>query len=111
MANWDNLKDEITYNIDSNFEDIQLLFLSGKITKMYQLVKRSPTKVSKLLGINYEAYHSKLQNPEKFTLFHINVMAYAFRIDPDIINNIIQKEISNKVKAKVKKFEEKKKLD
>jgi len=108
MANWDILKDEYANNLDPNFEDIQSLFLSGKINKMYQLVKRSPTKVSKLLGINYEAYHSKLQNPEKFTIFHINVMAYAFRIDPDIIHNVIQKEIKDKVKVRVKKFEEKK---
>ena len=104
MANWNISKADNEIPIDPNFEDIQTLFLSGKISKMYQLVKRSPTKVAKLLGINYEAYHNKLSNPEKFTVFHINTMAYAFRIDPNIIHDVIQKEIQDKVKVKVKDF-------
>lgn len=75
---------------------------------MYQLVNRSPTKIAELLGINYDSYHDKLQNPEKFTTFHINTMAYVFKIDPNIINDIIQKEILEKVIAKVSKFEKRK---
>lgn len=106
MSNWEIFKEEKSDFLDSNFEDIQSLFLSDKIKNMYQLVKRSPTKIAKLLGINYEAYHVKLLNPEKFTVFQINVMAYAFQIDPNIIHNIIQKEIAVKVKEKVKTFEE-----
>jgi hypothetical protein len=106
MAEWGF--ENITF-IDSKFEDIHILFLSGKITTMYQLVSRSPTKVAKLLGINYDSYHSKLKNPENFTEYHINTLAYAFKIDPDLIHNIIQKEIREKVVAKVAEFEKRKK--
>jgi len=105
MGNWNLPNDE--HSFDPNFEDIQTLFLSGRITTMYQLVKRSPTKIAKLLGVNYEAYHNKLSNPEKFTEFQINLMALAFRIDPDIIHNVIQKEIVGKVKDRLKIFYEK----
>lgn len=109
MANWDIFNDNNTHPIDPKFEDIQTLFLSGRITSMYQLVKRSPTKVAKLLGINYESYHHKLSNPENFTEYHINLMAYAFRIDPNIIHDVIQKQIIEKVKIKLELFLEKKK--
>jgi len=33
-------------------------------------------------------------------------MAYAFRVDPNIIHDVIQIEIQDKVKAKVKNFGE-----
>jgi len=108
MANWDTIEKDGERNpINYRFEDIQSAFLTGKISTMYKLVKRSPTKVAELLGMNYDSYHGKLLNPEKFTVLHINVMAFAFGIDPDLIHNIIQKEIKEKIKAKVKIFENK----
>ncbi|RQO74524.1 hypothetical protein DBR43_03795 [Pedobacter sp. KBW06] len=108
MAKWENmLEDDESSFVDPKFEDIQSLFLAGKIKKMYQLVKRSPTKIAELLGINYDSYHTKLMNPEKFTTLHINTMAYVFKIDPNIINDVIQSETLEKVMLKVKNFEEK----
>lgn len=106
MANWENmLEDDESNFVDPKFEDIQSLFLTGKIKKMYQLVKRSPTKIAELLGINYDSYHTKLVSPEKFTTLHINTMAYVFKIDPNIINDIIQKETLEKVLLKVKSYD------
>ena len=90
--------------MDPDFISIRSLFLSGSISKMYQLVKHSPTKVSKLLGLNYDAYHTKLVQPEKFSILHINVLAYAVKIDPMIIFEIIQKETSSRVREKYQKF-------
>jgi hypothetical protein len=104
MAEWELFKGNILDKIDSEFENIQSLILSGKIEKMYQLVDRSPNKVAKLLGLNYNSYHDKLRNPEKFTTLHVNTMAFAFRIDPDTIHNIIQKEITSKVVKKFARF-------
>lgn len=108
MANWEKFKNEEEGDfIDPKFEDIQSLFLAGKIKNLYQLVKRSPTRIADLLGINYDSYHAKLLNPDKFTTLHINTMAYAFQIDPNIIHDIIQYEIADKVKLKIDKFEQK----
>jgi len=60
---------------------------------IWRIWKIDPTKVAQLLGLNYDSYHDKLSNPEKFTSLHINIMAYAFRINPDIIHNVIRKQI------------------
>ncbi|WP_316848922.1 hypothetical protein [Pedobacter agri] len=98
MADWEI--DFDTQRMDPDFFSIRSMFLSGSISKMYQLVKHSPTKISKLLGLNYDAYHTKLTNPEKFNVLHINLLAYAIQIDPVIISNIIQEEIKNKTLEK-----------
>ena len=102
MAEWKGKID--VDNMDADFISIRSLFLTGSISKMYQLVKQSPTKVSKLLGLNYEAYHTKLVHPEKFSVLHINVLAYAIKIDPTIIYEIIQKETTVTVSDKFHKF-------
>jgi len=104
MADW-NFKNED--GIDTEFENIQLLFLSGKVKHMYELLERSPTKIASLLGLNYNSYHDKLRNPEKFTSLHINTIAYAIRINPDIIHNVIQKEILEQVIQKFEKYKSK----
>lgn len=103
MGEW-NIKIDLE-EMDSDFVSIRSLFISASISKMYQLVKQSPTKIARLLGLNYEAYHDKLLNPEKFTELHINTLSYAIQIDPVIIHNIIQREIRYKVEIKIKKFE------
>ena len=102
MAEWNGTLD--IECMDPDFISIRSLFLSGAITKMYQLVKHSPTKVSKLLGLNYDAYHTKLVHPEKFSILNINVLAYAIYIDPVIIYEIIQKETSSRILDKYNKF-------
>ncbi|MDQ0640183.1 hypothetical protein QF042_003748 [Pedobacter sp. W3I1] len=90
--------------MDPDFLSIRSMFVSGSIATMYQLVSYSPTKVSKLLGLNYSAYHSKLVNPGQFSVLHINVLAYAIQIDPNIIHDIIQNQIEEKIQEKMKKF-------
>ncbi|WP_412467476.1 hypothetical protein [Pedobacter sp. KLB.chiD] len=90
--------------MDPDFISIRSMFISGSISTMYQLVNYSPTKVSKLLGLNYSAYHTKLVNPEQFSILHLNVLAYAIQIDPNIIQNIIQQQIEDKILDKFKKF-------
>lgn len=102
MANWRG--DFDIDKLDPDFFSIRSMFMSGSISKMYQLVKHSPTKISKLLGLNYDAYHTKLLSPERFSLLQINLLAYAIQIDPSMIHEIIQKEIEVKVLEKYKKF-------
>lgn len=103
MANWKENVD--LKNLDPDFLSIRSIFISGSMTNMYQLVNHSPTKISRLLGLNYDAYHTKLANPEKFTVLHINVLSYVLQLDPIIIHNVIQSEIETKVLEKIKKFQ------
>jgi hypothetical protein len=105
MAEWHPEKDKYIM-LDEDFDNLHNFFLSGKATKMYQLVKKSPTKVAKLLGLNYGSYIAKLRNPEKFTVMHINLLAYAINIDPDKIHNIIQKELTVQIEGLFEKFED-----
>ncbi|WP_231426441.1 hypothetical protein [Pedobacter sp. Leaf250] len=91
-------------DLDADFLAIRSLLLSGSIKSMYKLVTLSPTKIARLLGLNYASYHSKLVNPEKFTEFHINILAYAIHIDPNVIHNVIQHQIQLKVIERVEKF-------
>lgn len=102
MSEWGAKLDLET--MDSDFISIRSLFVSSSISKMYQLVKHSPTKVSKLLGLNYSAYHTKLLDPSKFCEIHINTLAYAIQINPVIIHDLIQNEIEQKVIANYEKY-------
>jgi len=104
MADW---KENIDLEqMDPDFLSIRSIFISGSISNMYQLVKHSPTKISRLLGLNYDAYHTKLLNPEKFSILHVNVLAYAIQVDPIVIQEIIQKETRSKVLEKFKRFKQ-----
>lgn len=105
MADWTNEYD--LEGLDNDFLVIRSLFVSGHIKKMKQLERQSPTKIATLLGLNYNSYHEKLNSPELFTLFHINLLAYTCRFDPDIIHNVIQSEIRSKIQSANKKYYDK----
>ncbi|KHJ37918.1 hypothetical protein PBAC_19300 [Pedobacter glucosidilyticus] len=96
MSEWDEKYD--LEELSPEFLAIRSLFLTGHIKKMSQLEKQSPTKIASLLKLQYNSYHEKLQNPELFSEFHINLLAYACKINPLIIHDIIQAETKSKVK-------------
>lgn len=104
MAQWKNIDQK---EMDAAFKAIQSLFLTGSIEKMYQLIDHKPTKIAKLLGMSYKGLHEKLREPSKFTQLHILTLSYAVNIDPNIINDVIQKESLKKVVEKIKKFKAK----
>lgn len=102
MANWStNINLD---GMDSDFLAIRSLFESGHIKKMKQLEEQAPTKMAKLLGLHYNSYLDKLNGPEKFSVKHINTIAYACRLDPTIIFDVIQNEIKTMIKEGVDKF-------
>ncbi len=107
MAEWTEEYD--LDGLDSDFLAIRSLFVSGHIKKMKQLEKQSPTKIASLLGLNYNSYHEKLKFPESFTAYHINLLAFSCRLDPNIIHNVIQAEIKTRVQAANKKYYDKQK--
>lgn len=79
------------------FEAIKAMFETGKIKRLTQLEKLSPTKLSKLLGINYGRYIEKLHNPELFALREL--MKFAEIIDTDfklIIDTVIAEIIKKR---------------
>ncbi|HTN44764.1 MAG TPA: hypothetical protein VL098_00330 [Flavipsychrobacter sp.] len=79
------------------FEAIKAMYETGKIKKLSQLEKLSPTKLSKLLGINYGRYIEKLHNPELFALRELvkfaDIIDIEFKLLADtVINEIIRKK-------------------
>jgi hypothetical protein len=95
MANWKKkFKEDIS---DGDFLAIKSLFEAGHIKKMALLKEQSPTKVAKLLGLQYNSYLDKLDNPEKFTVKHIFTLALVCQMDPCLIFDIIQLEVQNKL--------------
>lgn len=102
MAEWTKI-DKLE-KIDPAFSAIKSQLLDGTIDTMYKLIDYNPTKIGRLLSMSYKTLITKLQEPWKFSTLNILVLAYALRVDPDIIYNIIQKESENVVCAKIEAF-------
>jgi len=78
---------------DTTLISIGAMFETGRIKKMYILAELYPTKIAKLLGINYGRYMVKLSHPDKFTVGEILRLAKLLNINPDLITKIIYSEI------------------
>lgn len=107
MAEWNDI--DTSEKLDPAFAAIRSLFLDGSIDTMYKLIHHNPTKIARLLSMSYKTLITKLQEPWKFSTMQILLLAYTTRIDPEIINNIIQKESEKAVKTKHRSFKEKEK--
>lgn len=81
---------------DIAFEAIKAMFETGKIKKMRQLEKLSPTKLAKALGINYGRYINKLYNPEFFVIMELQKFAEIIDTKLKIISDIVIAEIEKK---------------
>jgi hypothetical protein len=101
MAEWKNIDNE---KLDPAFAAIRSLFLDGTIDSLYKLIDYSPTKVASLFSMSYRTYHDKLKEPWKFSLLHILVLANVLRIDPEVINSIIQKESEKAIRVKIELY-------
>ncbi len=101
MAEWKKLPDE---PIDPDFAAIRSLFLDGTINKMYKLIDYSPSKIIKLLKTTYPLYHDKLKEPWKFGMQHILKLAYAIRVDPQVIIDVIQRESEKNTREEYQNF-------
>ena len=74
-------------------ESIKTLIENGKIKKLSQLEKLSPTHISKSIGINYGRYITKLHKPELFTLLELKKLSKLVNIELKVLIEIILKEI------------------
>lgn len=101
MAEWKNNEKG---KLDPAFAAIRSLFLDGTIDTMYKLIDHSPTKVAALFSMSYTKYQQKLREPWKFTIGHIMLLAFYLKVDPEVINRIIQKDTENFVKEKFELF-------
>lgn len=103
MANW---KTDHT-SLEKDLSSIGALFETNKIRKMYDISELYPTKIIKLLGINSERYSVKLANPEKFTISEILRLSYLLNTDPNLIMDVIQAEVENKLVNKINEHKSK----
>ncbi len=85
---------------DIELEAIKAMFETGKIKKMSQLEKLYPTKISRLLGINYGRYIEKLNNPEFFSLVELIKFAAIINIDFKSLVHTVVDEINLTLKKK-----------
>jgi len=104
MAEWSDVNAE---KIEPAFAAIRSLFLDGTINRMYKLIDFNPTKVARLLSMSYKTYHEKLEEPWKFSTYHILILARITGLDPEVINKIIQEEAHSILDKGIKDYREK----
>jgi 3-methyladenine DNA glycosylase Mpg len=80
---------------DMAFEAIKAMFETGKIKKMKQLEKLSPTKMAKALGLNYGRYIRKLYNPELFVIAELKKLSKIVDTKFRTISEVVISEVDN----------------
>lgn len=78
--------------IGPELQSIQSMFETGKVKKMYDIVKLHPTLIIQTLSFNHGSYSSKLAKPEKFSVKDIIKLARLIKVDYNKLNEIIFKE-------------------
>jgi len=73
---------------------LKSVFLSGSVNRMKDIEELYPTYTGKLLGMNHSVYIKKLNNPALFTIKQILFLAEQIDIKPEIIINIILKQLA-----------------
>lgn len=79
------------------------MFLSGSVKRMKDIEKLYPTLVAKTLRINHSRYIQKLYRPEEFTIKQIIDLSGILEINPQMILDVILKQINTPVKPGRKK--------
>jgi hypothetical protein len=95
MSEKDNIKIELAPELQS----IQSMFETGKVKRMYDLMKLYPTLIIKGLRMNHGSYAAKLSRPEKFTTKEIIKFSRLIQVHYDKINAVIFKEALENVIA------------
>lgn len=78
---------------DIELEAIKAMFETGKIKRMKQLEKLSPTKIAKALGLNYGRYIRKLYNPELFVVAELKMLAKILDAKFKTISEVVISEV------------------
>lgn len=81
---------------------VKSLFLSGSVKHMKDIEKLYPTMIAKSLGINHSRYIEKLYKPEGFTIKNIIELANLVEISPQLILDVIIKQLGSGIKGKKK---------
>ncbi|WP_143961196.1 hypothetical protein [Litoribacter populi] len=84
--------------MEDQLQSIGALFESGKVRIMKDIEKLSPTKMAKLLQLNHARYIEKLYHPEQFTFEEIHKISILVGIEPNLISEVINKEIIKNLK-------------
>lgn len=92
---------DIPSRIHDEFVLIKAAFENGSITRMGQLEKQKPTRISKLTGINHGRYAAKLFEPWDFSPSEIIRIALVINVDPGLIINVIKKELLESEVARI----------
>lgn len=87
-------------NSTTQFVAVKSMFLSGSVKRMKDIEKLYPTVIAKSLGINHSRYIDKLYKPEGFAIKHIISLANLIDVDPQIILDVVMKQLASSIKSK-----------
>lgn len=91
----ENIQNKV-HEKDKDLAIIKAAFENGRIEKMSDLEKLSPTKIAFLAGINQGRYASKLFHPDKFSLPEILRISIVLDLDESYILKVIRKQLIKK---------------
>lgn len=83
---------------------LKALFESGSVKKMKDIEELFPTMIAKDLGMNHSRYISKLYKPELFSYGQIFKLALMLNVEPQVISNVINQELTTKMKTRKSKI-------
>ena len=87
----------------NQFIAIRSMFASGNVKRMKDIDKLYPTLVAKTLKINHSRYIQKLYKPEEFSIKQIFDLANILDLHPQVILDVIVKQLSSSNKSVKKK--------
>ncbi|PVD52222.1 hypothetical protein DC498_10895 [Terrimonas sp.] len=85
---------------ETQYKVIRLMFQSFSIKRMKDIEKLYPTMIAKALGINHSRYIQKLYRPDEFSIKHVIDLANLLDIEPQLIIDVILKELNYSSKTK-----------
>lgn len=78
--------------IDVALVSVKSLFETGRISKMADLSKLYPTKITKAIGLNHSRYIAKLSTPEAFTIKEVIRLSHLIGISHEKVLAVILNE-------------------
>lgn len=91
--------------VKNQYAIIRSMFLSREVRKMRDVEKLYPTLIAKALGVNHSRYIQKLYKPEELSIKHFRDLANLLDIHPQVIMDIIMRELSPTVNLEKKEVD------
>lgn len=86
------------------YQSLKRYLESGNIEELDEIVNViGKTNFSKTIGIHYNTFRKRINQPERFEIVHIKRLADAIQVDPRIIINLILDNLDKKGNKVIKR--------